>query len=232
MAEKLEQAKGVKAIPAPAGVAFYPGLLSRVAQEQTLAEVREVVANAPLYRPTMPRTGKPFSVRMTNCGPLGWVSDKSGGYRYQKTHPATEDPWPVIPQSLMGLWSLVAGYRAAPECCLVNFYDAAAKMGLHQDTDEEAMDAPVVSVSLGDTAMFKVKGPERSGPTSWSVKLNSGDVVVLGGEARKFYHGIDRIYPGTSTLLKGSAAEEGSRINLTLRRVSVPSDSICAPKNM
>jgi len=199
------------------GVRLYPGLLSRAAQEQMLGEVRDVVATAPLFRPTMPRTGKPFSVRMTNCGALGWVSDKSGGYRYQDHHPETKEAWPEIPQSLMGLWSLAAGYGAAPECCLVNFYDAKAKMGLHQDKDEQALQAPVVSVSLGDSALFKVKGPARNGPASWSVKLNSGDVVVLAGEARMYYHGIDRIYPGTSTLLK-----DQGRINLTLRRVTRP----------
>ncbi len=200
------------------GAKLYAGLLSRAAQEQMLAEVRGLIEAAPFFRPEMPRSGKPFSVRMSNAGDLGWVSDKTRGYRYQDRHPETGAPWPEIPQSLMGLWSFIAGYSAQPDCCLVNYYDAAAKMGLHQDKDELALDAPVVSVSLGDSALFRVKGPKRSGPVSWSVKLNSGDVVVLGGLARHYFHGIDRIYPGTSTLL-----DEGGRINLTLRRVSVPS---------
>jgi len=216
MAEKGEGVLGVD------GARLYPGLLSRPAQSQMLEEVCGVIAAAPLFRPEMPRTGKPFSVEMTNAGPCGWVSDKAGGYRYQKTHPATSEPWPAIPQSLLGLWQLVAGYTAPPECCLVNYYAPGAKMGLHQDTDEAAMDAPVVSVSLGDGAMFKVKGPDRAGPTSWSVKLGSGDVVVLGGKARHYFHGIDRIYPGTSTLLPRDLFPEGGRINLTLRRVSRP----------
>jgi len=199
------------------GARLYPSLLSRGAQEQMLAEVRGVIQTAPLFTPTMPRTGKPFSVQMTNAGPLGWVSDKAGGYRYQAAHPETSAPWPAIPQSLMGLWSFVANYGPAPECCLVNYYGADAKMGLHQDKDEEALDAPVVSVSLGDSAMFQVKGPARTGPASWSVKLSSGDVVVLAGKARNYFHGISRIYPGTSTLLA-----EGGRINLTMRRVTPP----------
>ncbi len=220
MAEKIDQVSGPKPVGEVDGLRLYAGLLSRPAQEQMLAEVRAVVSEAPLYRPAMPRTGKPFSVRMSNAGTLGWVSDKSGGYRYQESHPVTGKPWPKIPQSLMGLWEFISGYADPPECCLINYYDATAKMGLHQDKDETALDAPVVSVSLGDSALFKVKGPTRTGasndaPTSWSVKLNSGDVVVLGGKARHYFHGINRIYPGTSTLLEG----EG-RINLTLRRVN------------
>jgi len=216
MAEKAEQALGVD------GARLYPGLLSRAAQDQMLAEVLGVIDAAPLFRPAMPRTGKPFSVEMTNAGPYGWVSDKDGGYRYQGVHPGTGQRWPAIPQSLMGLWEFVAGYAAAPECCLVNYYGPDAKMGLHQDTDEYAKDAPVISVSLGDSAMFQVKGPARTGPTSWSVKLHSGDVVVLAGKARDYFHGIARIYPGTSTLLPADRFPDGGRINLTLRRVTKP----------
>jgi alkylated DNA repair protein (DNA oxidative demethylase) len=221
MAEKGTKDQGIGATGLD-GAKLYPGLLSRAAQGQMLAEVLDVIAAAPLFRPEMPRTGKPFSVEMTNAGPLGWVSDRAGGYRYQDTHPVTGKPWPAIPQSLLGLWHFVAGYTAPPECCLVNYYAPGAKMGLHQDKDEQAMDAPVVSVSLGDRALFKVKGPERSGPASWSVKLTSGDVVVLGGKARDYFHGIDRIYPGTSTLLPQDTFPEGGRINLTLRRVTSP----------
>ena len=205
------------------GARLYAGLLSRPAQAQMLTEIYEVIAAAPFFRPEMPKTGKPLTVEMTNAGPLGWVSDRTNGYRYQKTHPASGTPWPPLPQSLMGLWQFVSGYAAPPECCLVNYYAPGAKMGLHQDKDEMAKDAPVVSVSLGDTAMFKVKGPARSGSTSWSVKLNSGDVVVLAGKARMYYHGVDRIYPGTSTLLKPEIFPEGGRINLTMRRVTCPS---------
>jgi len=217
MAEKTEQVLGVD------GAKLYPGLLSRAAQEQMLEEVRKTIAAAPMFRPAMPRTGTPFSVEMTNAGPLGWLSDKTGGYRYQPGHPVTGTAWPPIPQSLIGLWEFVAGYAAPPECCLINYYAPSAKMGLHQDKDELAMDAPVVSVSLGDSAMFKVKGPTRSGPTSWSVKLTSGDVVVLTGDARNYFHGIDRVYPDTSTLLPASQFPKGGRINLTLRRVTHPS---------
>lgn len=164
----------------------------------------------------MPRTGKEMSVRMTNCGSLGWVTDKENGYRYQPTHPVTGEPWPPIPDALMRLWQEVAAYLQPPEACLVNFYSSEAKMGLHQDRDEADFAAPVVSVSLGDDCLFRVGGTQRADKTV-SFRLQSGDVVVLGGESRLAFHGVDRLYPQTSTLLKN-----GGRINLTLRRVTPP----------
>lgn len=199
----------------PAGARHLPGHFDRTAQERLVEMVRGVVAAAPLYTPVMPRWGRPFSVRMTNCGRLGWVSDKSG-YRYQPQHPVTGEPWPAIPEALLALWEEVAGYPHPPEACLVNFYDDKAKMGLHQDKDEADLEAPVVSVSLGDDCRFRVGGTERGGTTA-SIRLASGDVFVLGGAARLSHHGVDRIYPQTSTLLKN-----GGRINLTLRRVTKP----------
>jgi len=201
------------------GFQIIPGRFDRAAQEALRDEIRDVVAAAPLYRPSMPRTGKPFSVRMTNCGALGWVSDQSG-YRYQPNHPLTGEPWPAIPPRLLELWGELAGYPGAPEACLVNFYEPDARMGLHQDADEQEFAAPVLSVSLGDTCLFRIGGTKRGDPTR-SVRLSSGDVVVLGGEARLAYHGVDRIYPATSTLLP-----KGGRINLTLRRVTKAPDAI------
>jgi DNA oxidative demethylase len=193
-----------------------PGWLSVPRQLELLAAVRTVIANAPLIRPTMPNSGKAFSVLMTNCGSLGWVSDKDGGYRYQATHPGTGRPWPPIPELLAEVWQQVAGYRAAPEACLVNYYAPGARLGSHRDEDEDDAKAPVVSVSLGDDATFHIAGARRTDPKRRLV-LKSGDVFVLGGLARDFYHGIDRIHPGTSDLL-----EEGGRFSLTLRRVTRP----------
>jgi alkylated DNA repair protein (DNA oxidative demethylase) len=163
----------------------------------------------------MPKSGRPFTVRMSNCGPLGWTSDESG-YRYTPAHPRTGRLWPPIPDTLVAMWNDVAQYAHPPEACLINFYAPAAKMGLHQDRDEGDFTAPVVSLSLGDTCLFRVGGLKRGDPTR-SFRLNSGDVVVLGGGARLAFHGVDRIYPGTSTLLT-----DGGRINLTLRRVTRP----------
>ncbi|SIQ83018.1 DNA-N1-methyladenine dioxygenase [Rhizobium sp. RU20A] len=199
----------------PKGVRHLPGYFDRTQQEALVEEIRSVVAAAPLYVPEMPKTGKPMSVRMTNCGTLGWVTDKARGYRYQPLHPATGEPWPAIPASLMALWETVSGAEKAPEACLINFYGETAKMGLHQDRDEADLSCPVVSVSLGDDCLFRIGGTERGGRTV-SLRLMSGDVLVFGGESRLAFHGVDRIYPGTSTLLKNTG-----RINLTLRRVTV-----------
>ncbi len=204
---------------------------ARPAQERLLSDVMEAIAEAPLYVPTMPRSGRPMSVRMTNCGALGWVTDKTGGYRYQATHPVTKAAWPPMPPSLLALWRDVANAGATPEACLVNYYGATAKLGLHQDADEEDRSAPVVSVSLGDDAWFRIGGLERTDSTE-RILLRSGDVVILGGTARMAFHGVDRILAGTSDLLRGSGLGgaggslfandfEHGRINLTLRRVSV-----------
>jgi DNA oxidative demethylase len=198
----------------PHGVRHIPRYLDAAAQLELVEDIRAVVVAAPLYAPEMPKTGKRMSVRMTNCGTLGWVTDREGGYRYQATHPVTGKPWPPIPQRLLEIWQDVADYPSPPEACLVNFYSDTAKMGLHQDRDERDFSAPVVSISLGDDCLFRVGGTRRADPTV-SFRLSSGDVVVLGGEARLAFHGVDRIYPQTSTLLRS-----GGRINLTLRRVT------------
>lgn len=200
------------------GLAYLPGHFDRAAQETLLQAIREIVAEAPLFQPVMPRTGKPFSVKMSNCGPLGWVSDING-YRYQPAHPVTARPWPAMPAKLTELWAAVAPEAPPPEACLINYYEPGARMGLHQDRDEDMFEAPVVSVSLGDTATFRVGGTARKDPTR-SFRLASGDVVVLGGDARLAYHGIDRVLASTSTLLKS-----GGRINLTLRRVTADQSS-------
>jgi alkylated DNA repair protein (DNA oxidative demethylase) len=201
--------------PAARGLELRPGYLDRADQEALLAAVRAAIRQAPLFTPTMPRTGQPFSVQMTNCGPLGWVSD-AGGYRYQPTHPTTGRPWPPIPELALRAWRDLGGYTAAPEACLINVYAPTARMGLHQDRDEQNFAAPVVSLSLGDTCLFRIGGIQRSDPTR-SFRLTSGDGIVLGGEARLAFHGVDRIIAGSSTLLP-----EGGRINLTLRRVRPP----------
>ena len=196
------------------GFTLHPNYLDRPAQEALLAAVLACEAAAPFYRPTMPRNGTPFSVRMTNLGPLGWVSDRDGGYRYQATHPVTGQMWPAMPAALLDIWRQVSNYPHPPQACLVNLYRDGAKMGLHVDASEEDKNAPVVSVSLGDTAIFRLGGPARGGKTA-SFRLSSGDVMVLGGPSRHFYHGIDRVLGGSSTLIAG-----GGRINLTMRVVT------------
>jgi DNA oxidative demethylase len=201
------------AVAVAPGVDYYPGLLDRAAQEALRDEIRAILVEAPAFRPRMPRTGKPFSVRMSNCGPIGWVSDETG-YRYQTTHPETGRAWPSMPPRLLEIWSRLAPDAPPPEACLINLYGADAKMGLHQDRDEQDLATPVVSLSLGDTALFRIGGIER-GRSTRSLRLQSGDAIVLGGPARLIFHGVDRIMPGSSSLLP-----EGGRINLTMRRVS------------
>ncbi len=195
---------------------YLPGQLGLQQQRELLTAIRGVLSDAPLFQPVMPRTGQPFSVRMSNCGPLGWVSDRAGGYRYQATHPETGQPWAPMPDLLLALWTDLTGYKAPPEACLINYYAGKAKMGAHVDRDEADRLAPVLSVSLGDSAVFHLGGLKRSDPKT-RVTLKTGDVLILEGASRFAYHGIDRVLPGTSDLLA-----EGGRLNLTLRRVTVP----------
>jgi DNA oxidative demethylase len=201
------------AIAIAPGVDHFPGFLGRSAQEALRDEVLAILGEAPLFQPRMPRTGKPFSVLMSNCGPLGWVSDESG-YRYQPTHPETGRHWPAIPPRLLEAFATIAPGAPPPEACLINFYGSGARMGLHQDRDEEDFSAPVVSLSLGDAALFRVGGIKRNAPTC-SFRLASGDAMSLAGQGRLAFHGVDRIIAGSSTLLP-----RGGRINLTLRRVT------------
>jgi alkylated DNA repair protein (DNA oxidative demethylase) len=199
--------------PSFAGLRVVPGYLGREAQEALLAAIRAIIARAPLYTPRMPKSAKPMSVRMTNCGALGWMTDERG-YRYEPIHPDTGASWPPIPPGLLQAWADLSGCPRPPQACLINFYGPGARMGLHQDRDEEDLDAPVVSLSLGETCLFRIGGTRRNDPTR-SFRLASGDALVLGGAARLAFHGVDRVMPGTSTLLA-----EGGRINLTLRRVT------------
>ncbi len=195
------------------GCEIFPGCLPAEQQTSLLGDLRRIMAEAPLYRPHMPRTGRPFSVMMTNCGPLGWVSDQARGYRYERLHPQTCKPWPPIPDALLELWNALTDFPHPPEACLINYYAPGARMGMHRDEDEADLSAPILSVSLGDSAIFKVGGLKRGG-TAAQVKLESGDALVMAGPSRMRYHGVSRILAGTSMLLA-----EGGRINLTLRHV-------------
>ncbi|MDH3666869.1 MAG: alpha-ketoglutarate-dependent dioxygenase AlkB [Paracoccaceae bacterium] len=196
-----------------AGFCILPGFLPRAGQEAMVGALRRVLEAAPLVRPITP-WGKPMSVRMSSAGRLGWVIDK-GRYRYADRHPETGQPWPPVPDEVLAVWQAISGWPGDPDCCLINWYGEGARMGLHRDADEgqAAFAAPVVSISLGDPARFRMGGAERKGPTE-SIVLNSGDVVVMGGEARLAYHGIDRVMFGQDPLLA-----KGGRINLTLRVV-------------
>jgi alkylated DNA repair protein (DNA oxidative demethylase) len=205
------------------GLIHHPGYLDAAAQDALASDLAAVLREAPPFTPVMPRTGRPFSVRMTNCGPLGWVSDRAG-YRYQAAHPETGRPWPAMPAAALHAWAALAGCPAGPEACLVNLYAPGTRMGLHQDRDEADFAAPVLSLSLGATALFRFGGLSRSDPTR-SVRLASGDALVIGGPSRLIFHGIDRIMPAdllapASGPVLPEAVAAGGRLNLTLRRVS------------
>lgn len=193
------------------GFTIHPEALDPEVQSALVADLRRCLQQAPLFRPVMPN-GSPMSVRLSAAGPFGWVSDREG-YRYQRAHPLGMS-WPDIPDSVLRVWDDFAECPRPPECCLINWYDDTARMGLHQDRDEADFSCPVLSISLGDDALFRMGNPTKGGKTD-TIWLRSGDVVVMGGEARLAYHGIDRTRPGSSLLLP-----KGGRINLTLRVVT------------
>ena len=190
---------------------IYHEYLDQDAQIALVEEVRACLKHAPLFQPVTPR-GTPMSVRMSAAGQFGWVSDRKG-YRYEAKHPAGVS-WPKMPKRVLDLWRTLVPSARLPECCLINWYSDAAKMGMHQDRDEKDMSQPVVSISLGDDALYRMGNATRGGKTE-SVWLRSGDVVVMEGSARMAYHGVDRVRPHSSTLLRN-----GGRINLTLRVVT------------
>lgn len=192
------------------GFRLTPQALDAAAQAELVREVMTAAAAAPFHSPVTP-SGRRMSVGQTSFGPLGWVSDASG-YSYAPAHPLTGRPWPAMPKALLALWARYAEADRAPDSCLINLYRGSARMGLHVDADEADQTIPVLSISLGDTAVFRLGGKRRGDPTR-SVRLASGDVCVLGGAARRSYHGVDRIIAGSSRLIEG-----GGRINLTLRR--------------
>ncbi|WP_375264429.1 alpha-ketoglutarate-dependent dioxygenase AlkB [Planktotalea sp.] len=193
------------------GFEIYKDLLDFEAQQVLLTAMREVAKGAPMFSPMTPY-GKPMRVKMTSAGKYGWVSDRSG-YRYSETHPEGM-VWPDIPNEALDIWHRVSGSRQMPDSCLMNFYGENARMGMHQDRDERDFSHPVVSVSLGDDGLFRIGHMERGGSTE-SIWLSSGDVVVMGGDARLTYHGVDKIRFQSSRLLP-----KGGRLNLTMRIVS------------
>ena len=198
-------------------------LLRGFASEQGEALLREVgaITQAAPFRHLVTPGGYTMSVAMTNCGRVGWCSDRSG-YRYDAIDPSSGQPWPAMPtvfSALAAQAASAAGFDGfMPDACLINRYEPGAKLSLHQDRDERDFEAPVVSLSLGDTCVFRIGGTTRKDATR-TLHLASGDAVVLGGKARLAFHGVDRILAGTSTLLA-----EGGRINLTLRRVTMPGE--------
>ncbi len=194
----------------PDGFKLLPAELDAQQQAELVKTVLALSLKAPFSHYETPG-GAQMSVAMTSLGAVGWVSDRKG-YRYQPRHPGTGQPWPAMPESLLTLWRRVTDKAPDPDSCLLNLYRDGARMGLHQDRDEQDLSAPVLSISLGDTALFRIGGLTRKDATR-SVRLASGDVCILDGEARLAFHGVDRIISQSSRLIPG-----GGRLNLTLRR--------------
>jgi alkylated DNA repair protein (DNA oxidative demethylase) len=202
----------IKPIPVLPGFDLWPGFLDLKAQN---ALTRLAFAALEVAPPTRYETaqGKAMSVAMSSFGPLGWISDRTG-YRYADRHPGTGEPWPAMPETLLDLWAALGDPETLADSALINLYRRAARMGLHQDRDEADPRFPVLSISLGDTAVFRIGGTSRKDPTR-SLKLSSGDVCRLSGPARLAFHGVDRILAGSSGLVPG-----GGRVNITLRRAA------------
>jgi DNA oxidative demethylase len=186
---------------------------ARPFEADLIADLRAIAAQAP-FRHMVTPGGHQMSVAMTNSGPIGWVTDRSG-YRYDANDPETGKPWPAMPPSFRGLArqaAAAAGFEGfLPDACLINRYQPGAKMGLHQDKDEGDLDAPIVSVSLGLPAIFLFGGLKRS-DKSRRFRLEHGDVAVWGGAMRLAYHGVAPLADGEHALLGRQ------RINLTFRK--------------
>jgi DNA oxidative demethylase len=187
---------------------------ARSFEAELIVDISDIVAQAP-FRHMITPGGHQMSVAMTNCGRLGWVTDRSG-YRYDVKDPESEKPWPAMPPSFRELARQAAaraGFGAfSPDACLINRYQPAAKMSLHQDKDELDFGEPIVSVSLGLPAIFLFGGLKR-GDKPRRFRLEHGDVVVWGGPARLVYHGVAPLADGEHVLMGRQ------RINLTFRKV-------------
>ena len=192
------------------GFDVHKGYLDKLSQTALIEEIRRIAAKAPMFPPQTPG-GKPMSVKITSAGKMGWSADKSG-YHYTLCHP-NGTAWPAIPETILALWHQLTKLEREPDCCLINYYGEGARMGMHQDRDEADFSWPVMSVSLGDAGLFRIGNKIRGGSTE-SIWLKSGDVVIMGGDARLTYHGVDRIRFGSSSLLS-----KGGRLNLTCRVV-------------
>lgn len=185
-------------------------------QIQILNDCRKILEQAPLFQKVMP-TGAKFRYLCTSAGDYGWLSDKKG-YRYESTHPITQEEFPPMPQSIYDIAIQVVenlGHQIKPESALINWYAEDGKLGLHQDKTEISL-APVVSISLGDDCVFTIGGNTRSDKKR-DIILKSGDVLVMGAEHRLIFHGVKKIIPNTAPAELGM--KQAGRVNITIRQV-------------
>ena len=192
--------------------------LNEEIQNSLALEVSRIIKKSPLFTPTMPIWGTPFKTKITNAGDWGWKSDKSG-YGYIKKNPRNGKEWPEIPEIFIKVWSKFSGSKKLPNCSLINVYENyEARLGLHQDKDENDYSIPVVSISLGYKAIFHY-GKEKKNLKE--IILTSGSVIVMGGYSRLFYHSIPKILKDNSNIFRSfpkSNIPKESRVNITMRR--------------
>jgi Alkylated DNA repair protein len=184
-------------------------------QKRFLELARQIPLISPLFQPVMPN-GKQFNCKMTSCGDFGWISDRNG-YRYDRLHPFTHQPFAPMPKEFSDLAIKIANsigeFDYKPQSCLINYYPISGRLGIHQDNTEKNLVPAIISISLGDDAIFAIGGNKYSDRIH-EILLKSGDILVLHGNSRLFFHGIKRIVPFTSNLLKN-----GGRLNFTIRQV-------------
>ena len=191
-------------------------------QREIVSTVKELIRSAPLFQKTMPRTGTPFNYRCSNAGPFGWTSDIEGGYRYVDRHPLTHQPWPTIPPPILKIVRFVTSVIGEPyyraDTCLINCYNQHGTVGIHQDNTESYLEPAIISISLGADQDFCYGGSRRSIP--YSVRLRSGDVLVMSGEHRMSWHGVPKPPIPDTGPTEPIGLKPGHRIALTIRQVT------------
>lgn len=197
------------------GLYHWPGFCSPQEVKLLIDTATAICTEAPLRQPSMP-SGVPLSVQVTNAGPLGWWSDAPKGYRYVEKHPTTGRPWPAIPPAMLALCDAALTGVGLPtmriDSMLINYYKESANLGLHVDRSEDDQEAPIVSFSVGADAIFMMGGPDRRDKTK-EIVLSTGDLLVQGGESRRYFHGIKKLLPTLTSPLKAG------RLNFTFRKV-------------
>lgn len=199
------------------GLKLYKNYLSLEKQEQLVQIIHNILPEAPFFKAISPRK-KPLGSLMTNMGEFGWYADATDGYKYINHHPNTQKKWPGIPVEIMNIWRKLADYPIDPQCCLINYYNEQnPNLGMHKDLDEQDFKAPVLSISLGNTCSFRYSTSPKSQSPSKTIKLESGTILVMGGESRLIYHSVNKVFFGSNKLLDSSFGL--GRLNLTLRVV-------------
>ena len=197
---------------------FFLNSIDHTNQISILKDVSKIISESPFFCPRTPKFNNPFNIKISNAGSWGWISDVKG-YRYVNKHPLTNQKWPKIPQSLLEIWKNYCKYNFLPDSCLINLYTfPESKLGLHQDKDEKSLEHPVLSISLGSSAIFKY-GEEKKKLNE--ICLTSGSLVIMEGSSRLNYHGVTKIIKTSKNIINMNKYDYfpiDCRVNITLRR--------------